>query len=147
MCSNASEEVAFKKICANQKTRHEVNNDSRNHSTVKIVPVNRKEENNNNANYLRDVRRVKNWCCCYNMIIRPILCWHMQQQLLGKPIRGNIVSHSWNATLLALVPLHDVTFCVFQYILWIYLIWRVMFHEPLRASAGNRIRAIMYQIQ
>ena len=58
MCSNASEEVAFKKICANQKTRHEVNNDSRNHSTVKTVPVNRKE-NNNNANHLRDVRAAK----------------------------------------------------------------------------------------
>ena len=44
MCSNSSEEVAFKMIRANQKIRHEVNNDSRNHSTVKIVPVNRKEE-------------------------------------------------------------------------------------------------------
>lgn len=37
--------------------------------------------------------------------------------IVGEMTRGNIVSHSGNATRLALVPLHHVTFRVFQYIL------------------------------
>ena len=65
-----------------EKSKIGVNKHSRNYLTAMMLPVNRKEmQQQKDANVSSTARRVKLGCCYSNITIRPKFCRHRQQQL------------------------------------------------------------------